>query len=456
MEKFRQQGQQNNQEEDERQKERKKGRFIVFLFLSAVIIVSGILLEKFINYFAISAGIIWSLYLAAGGVLITALGAFAWDIYKEDSYLSAPREETDDLFGDIVKKCRRFLWQVSRYGLMIFVLFLLVWLTGTVVWAQGHVASRCRHALIAFTHNASEFGNSGENMGNFDNIEEPGKEGGEASELQEENSSSESEQSQEQSTEPENTSSSEQSSESASPSEPKQLPDPVQSPELETSEQDFDIDAQEKEMEERASKMKIEEPTVGWSISEEERRQVLFEEGEFQISTDWSPEQAKQKVNAFIDNLGEEKLVNVFDTFASQSLQDDIAKASRKDESLVTSTEKDEVITTRLDAYDLYRKNSLAKLLAEDFHFYALAYKHYNGEREIIINYYMLSLKWLYERLKYSDLSERERKQILISIQYRYNDIMTYSEPGTEQWYRAKLLSDTYKLILKDYETEKE
>ncbi len=115
--------------------------------------------------------------------------------------------------------------------------------------------------------------------------------------------------------------------------------EPGQPSESEIGGQDFDIDVQEKKLEERASNMKIEEPTADWSMSEGKRKQIMFEEGDFQISADWSPGQAKQKVDAYINDLSEERLVNVFDTSAPRNLQDEIAEASSKDESLVMSKE---------------------------------------------------------------------------------------------------------------------
>ncbi len=98
--------------------------------------------------------------------------------------MNAPREEAEDLLSDVVKKCKRFLWKASRHTFMVVVFFLLMWVTGAVVWAQGHVTSRCRHAAIAFTHYDSEAGSGNEEAGNSGSGEEPGKEKGQASESQ--------------------------------------------------------------------------------------------------------------------------------------------------------------------------------------------------------------------------------------------------------------------------------
>ena len=142
--------------------------------------------------------------------------------------------------------------------------------------------------------------------------------------------------------------------------------------------------------------------------------------------------------------------MNDFDIRADQSLRNLVSEASAQDNTLVSSREKDHIITVRLDAYTIYGKASLARLLAEDFHCYALAYQYYNGDRDIITSYYLQSVKWLFESLKYAENSPESQINILVSLRYRYNDIMTYSEPKSEQWERAKLLSDALDEIIEE------
>ena len=73
-----------------------------------------------------------------------------------------------------------------------------------------------------------------------------------------------------------------------------------------------------------------------------------------------------------------------------------------------------------------------------------------NGDRDIITSYYLQSVKWLFESLKYAENSPESQINILVSLRYRYNDIMTYSEPKSEQWERAKLLSDALDEIIEE------
>ena len=139
---------------------------------------------------------------------------------------------------------------------------------------------------------------------------------------------------------------------------------------------------------------------------------------------------------------------------ADQALRNLVSEASSLDNILVSSREKDHIITVRLDAYALYGKASLARLLAEDFHCYALAFQYYNGDRATITSYYLQSVKWLFESLKYADNSSESQLAILTSLRYRYNDIMTYSEPKSEQWEQAKLLADALAEIIEKHKLQ--
>lgn len=147
---------------------------------------------------------------------------------------------------------------------------------------------------------------------------------------------------------------------------------------------------------------------------------------------------------------------NYFDLMADQTLRNLVSEASDLDNILVSSREKDQIITVRLDAYALYGKASLARLLAEDFHCYALAFQYYNGDQTTITSYYLQSVKWLFESLKYSENSSESQLAILTSLRYRYNDIMTYSEPKSEQWEQAKLLADALAEIIEKQKLERE
>lgn len=209
-----------------------------------------------------------------------------------------------------------------------------------------------------------------------------------------------------------------------------------------------DLHLTKEEQIEKARRMRLEEPTEDWSISESDRKKLFFIDGEYAIGLNWTAEQAAVKVKAFINDYIACQYPNVFDQLAGQTLRNDVANASTTDNNLATSTEKDSIIQTRLNAYDCYKKKALASLLAEDFHCYALAYQYYNGDQETIVSYYLQSTKWLYESLKFAENSPETQIEIMTSLKYRYNDIMTYSEPKSEEWLRAKLLSDAFDSLI--------
>lgn len=201
---------------------------------------------------------------------------------------------------------------------------------------------------------------------------------------------------------------------------------------------------------EKASRMRLEIPWQRTGPYLLRIGQSSFYDRWIAISTNWTAEQAAVKLKADIEAVIACQYLNDFDIRADQSLRNLVSEASAQDNTLVSSREKDHIITVRLDAYTIYGKASLARLLAEDFHCYALAYQYYNGDRDIITSYYLQSVKWLFESLKYAENSPESQINILVSLRYRYNDIMTYSEPKSEQWERAKLLSDALDEIIEE------
>lgn len=205
---------------------------------------------------------------------------------------------------------------------------------------------------------------------------------------------------------------------------------------------------------EKARRMILEIPTKDWSISDDDRAQFLFTTGKYEISSNWTTEQAAIKLESYIEDVISCQYPNYFDLMADQALRNLVSEASSLDNILVSSREKDHIITVRLDAYALYGKASLARLLAEDFHCYALAFQYYNGDRTTITSYYLQSVKWLFESLKYAENPPESRLAILTSLRYRYNDIMTYSEPKSEQWEQAKLLADALAEIIEEHKLQ--
>lgn len=201
---------------------------------------------------------------------------------------------------------------------------------------------------------------------------------------------------------------------------------------------------------EKARRMVLEIPTKDWTIPNNERAHFLFTSGKYAVSSNWTTVQAAVKLEAYIDEVISCQYPNYFDLMADQTLRNLVSEASDLDNILVSSREKDQIITVRLDAYALYGKASLARLLAEDFHCYALAFQYYNGDQATITSYYLQSVKWLFESLKYAENSSESQLAILTSLRYRYNDIMTYSEPKSEQWEQAKLLADALAEIIEE------
>lgn len=400
--------------------EPKRGRRLrrVFLFgYLAAAVIAGTLLEIALKQGCIQGSFIWGMYKIIAGFIIAGLAKLCYDIYKGNKSLQQPRKEEDTVCEDILIKGIKFFKIAVRNTVLVVLIFILLWVSTIAIWAQFQVASRSVEGWKAFCGYEPQYGTS---AGMDDHPKNP--DGEKFTAATEANV-----------TEPEVA---------------ETLGQDVSSGvdiQIDTVLQEMEEEVQnEKEIEKKAKQMLFVEPMMNWDITEAEKQQMLFARGEYMISLDENILQAQMRVEAYVNDLIRQQLPNAFDEMANSGLKAAVAGASSLDAKLATSTEKDSIISVRLNAYNTYGKATLAKLLSDDFLCYALAYKHENGDREKIVSHCFLSLKWLYERLKYEEISLETRKRIFVCIHYRYNDIMSYSEPGTDQWKRAKLLADVF------------
>lgn len=402
-----------------------------FLIYALTSIIFGFILELALKHNFVQGYYIFKGYRWLVGLIFSGLIIIFYDMYKDDSILTAPFAFDANPWADMFERIVHFSKKVWQNALCVLLIGIILWTTTAVAWAKFEAGARIRHAGWEFLTYDSSTSHEGES--NISSSEQPAEQ-------------------------------------NAGPVEPStgiiptaaqisysNRPETVKSPVADANNspshsglQNSFVDASERAIAEKAQHMQLCLPTMDWTISSEARDSLLFYSGAHAIPSDCTFEQARKQIMAHLRSLEQEQLSNIFDTQASQSLKDDIAYASQHDSALRTSVEKDLIIKTRLDAYTLFGKETLAKLLAEDFHCYALAYKYYNEDWDTMVNYYFQSLKWLYECLKYTELTEERRQEILISIRYRYNDIMTYSEWESEQWVRAKLLADVFNEIIAD------
>lgn len=408
-----------------------------FLICIPISIIGGILLEIVLRYLNAQGTYVFKLCK----IIITALGgALAlvfYDMYKDDSTLNSPLPFDTNPWAEIWERILYFLKKICQDALCILLLSIFFSSSGITAWAMLQMGGRLLHTGREFiTYDSSVTSVSFKTEADAVLPEQP--------------------------LEP-NVNQEKPSVGKYIPTSPTAQSPEIEQPEVSTSfavnesntnthsgKQTSTVDASERAIAEKAQHMQLRLPTMDWTISEIELNSLLFCSGEYIISSDCTLDEARDQITTYLQSLEQEQLSNTFDAHADQSLKDDIAYASKQDATLQTSVEKDLIIKTRLNAYTLFGKETLAKLLAEDFHCYALAYKYHNEDWDTMVNYYFQSLKWLYERFKYTELTEETRREILISIRYRYNDIMTYSEWNSEQWIRAKLLADVFNEIITD------
>ena len=396
-------------------------RIFVFVFTVSMVI-TGTVVEMALKRNFVQGPFIWGTYKIIAGSIFLGLGKLSYNIYKKSKDLQQPRKEEDTVCEDILRKSCLFLGSAVRDTVMVVLILILLWVSTTAAWARFQVSSRSVEGWKAFWDYEPQYETQASEADNQTEYEDERKRAVSGMET------AKPEPTEPNTTETEAGDNSHQVDIWIDPA-PQGIQGEVQN---------------EQEIEEKARRMLFQEPVRDWNITEQEKQRLLFAEGEYIVSADWDVAQAEIKVKAYVNSLIEQHLPNTFDAMADPELNESVARASEMDASLATSTEKDEIITIRTHAYNIYSKATLAKLLADDFLCYSLAYNHENGDREKSLSCCFLSLQWLYERLKFEEISPETRKEIFRSIRYRYNDIMTYSEPQTEQWERAKLLTDVF------------
>ena len=379
----------------------------------AAIIALGVLFEILINFRVVER--IWLLgkyKLILRLLSLPFIWAFASTVKRERKKLQ-PRRSDERIATAVMQTAGIYAKALLYDTTFILVVLVIVGFTGSVAWGALRVGTHITDAAMSFC--TAIYGEIGGISGRA------GKDNG-AREKQNEIIETEKTVETKEVEEPTLAVTTERSEET-SPRAEKMLPDSL----------------------EKSKKPMILDSSAGqWLVPDEILQKVLFQTGYFMLSEDMTDQQIDQILDEYLLSLRQQAKTSEFDLYADQTLKGQVARASIQDANLYRSSEKDQVIHTRLNAYSQWEKETLARLLAEDFNDYALAYAQASGESYIIVSFYVLSLEWLYECMKYQSLPEEEQNDILNSIYYRYKDIMMFSETGSMQYGRAKLLSEAF------------
>lgn len=183
-------------------------------------------------------------------------------------------------------------------------------------------------------------------------------------------------------------------------------------------------------------------------LSDDVKNRIYFNESRFEIKNWQNENEILTMVENKVDSLRLHGKKNEFDddSAAPPSIKEEIAAASKKDESVSSLTDKLKITNLRDNTYKQYPKFTLAQLIAEDYNACGLSILYNGGQRVTAEYYFGNSIDWFMEMLKYKDISSATIKNILTSIAQRYDDIH-YASNNDE----ADKLAEAFRAVASNY-----
>lgn len=171
---------------------------------------------------------------------------------------------------------------------------------------------------------------------------------------------------------------------------------------------------------------------------------------------DWTDQdEVNTAVLQMVDEIISMKMENVFDMDvndggAPQWLRDLIAQASEDEITAETFSDIKAICDVRADVYNLYPKESLAKLLSNNYQKMAIILWLHGGEECSIVYYYSKSILMDIECLQFAQNSNTTIKDKLYSIARRYMD-MIYTCPHMENLENVRALAEAFENAAEQY-----
>lgn len=182
-------------------------------------------------------------------------------------------------------------------------------------------------------------------------------------------------------------------------------------------------------------------------LPDKEKKALYFQSGAYTVE-DWEDAAAVEGVvYAHVCALYEQQRENLFDRYAPQYVQDEVSQISALEARMSNSGELDEIIDFRTSTYVDYPMYRLAKLLAENYSLYGLAYDVNHGDTGTVEYYYGAAVSWYNEGLSYRT-DDKTVRELLRHIGDRYHDLAAYLPRDSEyQQYAAKLAQAYYAVM---------
>lgn len=194
------------------------------------------------------------------------------------------------------------------------------------------------------------------------------------------------------------------------------------------------------------------EPDRILDLSDEERAELYYFAGEYAVGREESAEAVYSAVKTRITALVDEEREDKFDQTEETDKNRGIAKAASDDEeAMETSEDLDHVIENRKIVYADTPGAEIAKLIAENYNGYSLAYYSIGGSKKTMEYYWNESLIWYHNCLTFRG-SLTNIPGILNRIGMRYHDLAMIQRPGSDEQIRATMLSEAYDALAGSYE----
>lgn len=185
-------------------------------------------------------------------------------------------------------------------------------------------------------------------------------------------------------------------------------------------------------------------------LSEEERNELFFVGGDYEIF-DWDDDlEIEYKVRLKIENTISKKRENILDSSQDDNIEEvrgTVDKMSKEDKETVEFRNKLEILFTRQEVYMEYPKYSLANMIASGYHSFALCY-YKNDNRQTSVYYYGKTIIWLYEALAFEEKNGISDREYIRLISKRYEDIVLVSNDDIVKARSKKIYDAIQKIII--------
>lgn len=179
------------------------------------------------------------------------------------------------------------------------------------------------------------------------------------------------------------------------------------------------------------------------SLKPNEIEEIYFITGQYMFENYGDKRDVFYCINGDLQILLSEKKMDQYTNIAPSEIDARISQASRVESMLKTSEQLDEIIECRKSVYEQYPMYTLAKLIAENYALFGLAYQQNEGNITTIEYYYGQAILWYREALRYCPTNEGI-KQLLYFLAIRYHDLASCLPQGSDIQQRATALANAY------------